>query len=192
MKRSGAKIPRIILAVFLAAVFAAFVPLSGGPALCLAQSAGGSLEHDVKAAYVLNILKFVDWETEKLPAGAPIKIVIAGSDPISDSLEKHADVKIGGRSLSVVKVAGDIVTFPDCQLLYIARSEKTRLADLLKNLKGSHVLTVSDIPDFSRQGGIVGFAIENGRVKIEINVNESKRAGLKFGAKLLEVARLIK
>ena len=64
--------------------------------------------------------------------------------------------------------------------------------ELLKNVKGSRVVTVSDIPDFSRQGGIVGFAIENGRVKIEINVNESKRAGLKFGAKLLEVARLIK
>lgn len=189
MKRSGAKNPRIILAIFLAAVFAA---LSGGSALCPAQSAGGSLEHDVKAAYVLNILKFVDWETEKLPAGAPIKIVLAGSDPISDSLEKHADVKIGGRSLSVVKVAADAGTFPDCQLLYIARSEKTRLAELLKNLKGSRVLTVSDIPDFSKQGGIVGFAIEKGRVKIEINVNESKRAGLKFGAKLLEVARLIK
>lgn len=173
-------------------IFAALVLCCARPALCTAQPAGGSLEHDVKAAYVLNILKFVDWETEKLPAGAPIKIVLAGADPISDSLEKHADVKIGGRSLAVVKVAGDAGTFPECQLLYIARSEKTRLAELLKNLKGSHVLTVSDIPDFSRQGGIVGFAIENGRVKIEINVNESKRAGLKFGAKLLEVARLIK
>ncbi|HPG59043.1 MAG TPA: YfiR family protein [Candidatus Wallbacteria bacterium] len=48
------------------------------------------------------------------------------------------------------------------------------------------------MPDFARKGGIAGFVIENDRVKIEINVNESKRAGLKIGAKLLEVARLIK
>ena len=177
----------------LAPVIFAWLALSGAvPALCLAQSAGASLEHDVKAAYVLNILKFVDWENEKLPADAPIKIALAGSDPISDSLEKHADVKIGGRPVEVVKAASGSGTLPDCHLLYIARSEKTRLVELLKNVKGSRVVTVSDIPDFSRQGGIVGFAIENGRVKIEINVNESKRAGLKFGAKLLEVARLIK
>ncbi|HOT75716.1 MAG TPA: YfiR family protein [Candidatus Wallbacteria bacterium] len=158
---------------------------------CLAQPTGGSLESDVKAAYILNIMKFVDWR-DGAEAGGKLKIGVLGSDSVGEVLEKLKNNKIGERILVVEKVEESGIASCGCHLLYIGKSEKDRLDDILKKLKGSSILTVSDLPDFARKGGIAGFAIENDRVKIEININESKRAGLKIGAKLLEVARLIK
>jgi len=158
---------------------------------CPAQPTSGNLESDVKAAYILNIMKFVDWQDGK-QTGGPLKIGIIGSDQISEVLEKLKNNKIGERTLFVEKIDESGIASCGCHLLYIGCSEKDRLDDILKKLKGSSILTVSDVPDFARKGGIAGFVIENDRVKIEINVNESKRAGLKIGAKLLEVARLIK
>lgn len=171
--------------IFFLSAAAASAP---GPVM----AAGGGLEADVKAAYILNIMKFVDWEPSKNKAGEPIKLLVAGTDSVADVLEKISGAKIGDRPLAVVRITAEEIGASPCHLLYIGRSEKDRSEELLKPLKGSGVLTVSDIPDFARRGGIIGFIIENGRVRIEINVNESKRAGLKFGAKLLEVARLIK
>jgi len=179
-------ITRLFLLTLIAAVsFVACPP-------CLAQQDGESLEFKVKAAYILNIMKFIDWETKKLHADAPIKIALAGSDPINDVLEKLSNNKIGAHSLIIERIGVESIDSVKCHLLFIGRSEKPKLAEILKNLKGGSVLTVSDIPDFAKQGGIIGFVIVNERVKIEINMIEAKRAGLKIGAKLLEVAKVIK
>jgi len=180
-------IKKLFLLTIIAAVLYGVYP----PA-CLAEPDDENLEFKVKAAYILNVMKFIDWETEKIAAGAPIKIALAGSDPVSDVLEKLSNNKIDGHSLIFERIDAKRIDSVKCHLLFIGRSEKPGLTEILKQLKGGRILTVSDIPDFARQGGIIGFIIVNERVKIEINLIEAKRAGLKIGAKLLEVAKVIK
>ncbi len=177
---------------FLAAAPASDFSRAVFTASCSAQTAGAGLESDVKAAYIINIIKFIDWHTAGKNGDKTVKIGLAGSDPICEVLEKISKNKIAGFSITTHRIDGAAAGSSECQLIFIGRSENKRLSEILKQLKGSPALTVSDIPDFAERGGIMGFFIEKNRVKIEINLNEAKRAGLKLGAKLLEVARLIK
>jgi hypothetical protein len=158
---------------------------------CDSQAAGDELEAKVKAAYIYNFTKFIDWEPQEGDAGTdPITICVLGTDPIGDILEK-LPVQATGRPLRVKKATKEKSTFTNCHVLFICRSEQQQIFDILKKLRGAHVLTVSDIPRFTSNGGIIGFIIEDGRVKIEINLREAQRVGLKISAKLLEVARIV-
>ncbi len=178
--------------VFLLAALAADFSRAFFTASCAAQTADASLESDVKAAYIINIVKFIDWQAGGKSEEKTIKIGLAGSDPICDVLEKISKNKTAGFSITTHRIDGGDIGSSECQLVFIGRSENKRLAEILKQLKGSPALSISDIPGFAERGGIMGFFLEKNRVKIEINLNEARRAGLKLGAKLLEVARVIK
>lgn len=182
--------PAVFPALFVAAVAAVLYCLVPLRYSC-AQPSSGSLESDVKAAYILNVTKFVDWKTVNGAPDDPIKIGIVGSDPIGEVLSRLPYYKIAEHPLVVEKIDFEKISAANCHLLFIGKSEKDGFSEILKRLQGVSVLTVSDIPEFASKGGMVGFAIDDGRVKIEINVEKAKKAGLKIGAKLLEVARIV-
>jgi len=74
--------------------------------------------------------------------------------------------------------------------VFIRKSERGRIAALLKSTARSPVLTVSDIEGFASAGGMVGFKSVDGRTQFEINIAATKRAGLTIGAQLLQIAAL--
>jgi hypothetical protein len=76
-------------------------------------------------------------------------------------------------------------------VLFVGRSELAHLPRILQQIRGTGVLTVSDIEDFARKGGIVGFFNQGGRVRLEINAVLARQAGLKLSAKLLEISRIV-
>ncbi len=178
-----------IIALILLAVMAIFIfRISFAAEIC---HRGDSIEYDVKAAYIINIIKFVEWEKIK-NNGEIIKIGIIGSDPICDVIEKLENDKAGGRTIVIQRIDLEQAVSSESHIILIGCSESKRVSSILKIIKGTGILSVSDIPDFARNGGIAGFKLENDRVKIEINIAEAKNSGLKFGAKLLEVARIIR
>ncbi len=125
-------------------------------------------------------------------AKAPITIGIWGSDPFGSHLEEaiRGEV-INGRPLAIRKIQKDEEA-ADCQILFVREKDMDRLAQILAALKGKPVLTVGEVSQFTRRGGIVNFTLMEGRVRIEVNPDEADRARLQINSKLLSVAAIAK
>lgn len=153
---------------------------------------GNDLELTVKAAYIYNFLQFIDWQRKESDAGNnPIKICVVGSHQFADALEALSSRQVAGRAIQIIPDSPDSHVLGGCRVVFIGQSAEGQLSRLLARLSEANVLTVSDIPQFARKGGSIGFFIRNGKVKIEINLNATRQAGLKVSAKLLEVARIV-
>ena len=157
-------------------------------AVAVLPAIAGDLENRVKTAYVYNFTKFIEWPGEK-SATEPIRICFIGNDTLRTTVGELKNRQVNGRSIKIVRFSDTGLTAP-CDILYISRSEEHRLPQILERLAGAPVLTVSDIVQFSRRGGMIGFVTENERVKIEVNPRVLRQAGLKASAKLMEVARV--
>lgn len=156
------------------------------------KSSNENLESQVKAAYIYNFTKFVYWNpAESNIKSDPVIIYVLGTDPVGNLLDDFSKKQAEGQSIIVKKIKKEFTDIANCNLLFISQIEKVRLPAILKQLDGTNVLTVSDIPGFTRQGGMIGFFIQNDKVKIEINLKAVNKAGLKISAKLLEVAKIV-
>ena len=155
-------------------------------------------EYAVKAAYLYNFVKFVEW-----PPGAfrneyvPFLIGILGDDPFGDLLDSAVkDKGIFSRAIHVKRFDGfdgtQIAQLRHCQILFIAYSEKGRLREILQALRGSQVLTVSEIEKFPLLGGMIFFDQEGQRVTLAINLKAAQRAQLTISSKLLQVSKIYK
>jgi hypothetical protein len=161
------------------------------PSICFGQTTGGALESQVKAAYIYNFTKFVYWDAQKPDTSKnPIVVALFGADSIGDILSDFSKKQTGGRPILVKKLIKDKIDTSDCQVVFIGRLMHQQLPALIKKLEGTNILTVSDMPGFTRQGGMIGFFIEDDKVKIEVNMDAVNNANLKISAKLLEVAKI--
>lgn len=150
-------------------------------------------EYQVKAFFLYNFVKFVEWPAEAFPSTeAPIIIGIVGEDPFGGVLDETIKSKtINGRPLTIkrLKKGQDLGS---CHILFISLSEKGRLGQILENLKGSSVLTVSEIERFAHLGGTIHLFIEENKVRFEINADIAERARLKISSKLLALAKVVR
>lgn len=156
------------------------------------RAAQSATEYQVKAAYLFNFLKFVEWPEEPGtdPHGRWV-IGFVGDTPISDELARLVEGKnVLGRDLQVRKLqAAD--NLRACNILFISETEKKRLPAILAALRGSSVLTVGDTDSFISSGGMVAFVVEDSRVKLAIDVGATGRARLKVSSKLLALVRVV-
>ena len=158
-----------------------------------AVAADSPLEAKVKTAYIFNILQFVKWpENASREDPGVIRIIVLGSDPVGDLLEELSKSPMEGLELKVERCADEADVPLPAQIVFVSRSLEPRLAEILQELQGKNILTMSDIAQFSRRGGVIGFFQERGKVKIEINLRTAREAGLQIDARLLEIARVIK
>lgn len=146
-------------------------------------------EYQVKAAYLYNFGRFIEWPAKvSIAKGDSFTICVLGQDPFGSTLtETLADEAINGRNVVAKRIPGpeDAV---NCRILFISSSEGDRLKQILSTLNDASVLTVSDLPLFSRQGGMVQFTMEGNRVRFEVNLARTERAGLTLSSELLKVA----
>jgi len=157
--------------------------------ICPGQSA---TENQVKAAYLFNFLKFVEWP-DGLSSDPQSKwiIGIVGGSPVSFELSKLVEGKnILGREL-LVKNFQATDNLRGCNILFIGGSEKKHLPSILASLRGSSVMTVADMDHFIESGGMVQIVVENARARVSIDMEATDRAGLKISSKLLALARTV-
>ena len=155
----------------------------------LAQAA--VTEYQVKAAYLFNFLKFVEFPNESFADPlAPIVIGVVGDDPFGNALPQVVTGKtVQGRDL-VIRTYRAGEELRSAHILFISASEKKRLPMILSSLHGSSVLTVSDLEGFLEAGGMIQFLHENDRVRFAINVEATSQARLKFSSKLMSLAKV--
>jgi len=154
------------------------------------QPISTSLEQKVKAAYLFNFTKYVEWPPKAFSRAAdPILIGVLGVDPLGPLLEETiGDRQVGGRKVQI-KRSRKAQDLRSCHMVLISSSERSRLAEIFRELGGTFALTVSDIPQFSGNSGMITFVLENETVRFDINLENAQRAGLKINARLLNTAR---
>ena len=152
--------------------------------------AQSSNEYQVKAAFLYNFAKFVDWPGEAFSDGsAPLIIGVIGNDPFGGALDQAINGKnIGGRQMTVrrLKWGQDLRS---CHILFISSSERQHLPQIIQSLRGASVLTVGDMGQFNQQGGIINFILEASKVRFEINSRGADQARLRISSKLLALAK---
>ena len=151
-----------------------------------------SPEYQVKAVFLFNFAQFVEWPAQAFrEATSPLIIGVLGEDPFGTYLDDLVNgEKVGGRPLAIRRYrrAEDL---SGCHIVFICRSEAGHLDKIMAGLKGRSLLTVSDIETFTRQGGMVRFAMENGRVRLRINPEPAKAAELTISSKILRPGTIV-
>lgn len=149
-------------------------------------------EYQVKAAFISNFAKFIDWPQAPPAEGAiPQAFCIIGADPFGPNVESLRGKSLPGTELTLTRIAS-LTEARGCRLLYISASEQGRLGTILQALAGSPVLTIADIEGGARQGVMINFYLEQEMVRFEINAEALRRAGLTARAKLLKLARIVR
>jgi hypothetical protein len=150
-------------------------------------------EYQVKATYLYNFGRFVKWPGPLTTGKADsFSVCVLGQDPFGSIL----DSTLSGESLDGKPVVLRRITKPqeaaDCRILFISSAEEKHLKEILTVLDESGVLTVSDMPGFTKRGGMIQFVLEGDRIRFEINLASAESAKLVLSSELLKVASSVK
>lgn len=148
-------------------------------------------EAQIKAAYLYNFAKFVEWPAEVLPPGAEMVLCVVGNNVLDGALQALDGRQAGGRSLRVVSRSHADLNPNGCHLLFIGSSEQSRFVLILKDLRAAPVLTLSDIDDFAEKGGGISLLFRENKVVFEVNLEPIRNARLHVPGQLLNIASTV-
>lgn len=148
-------------------------------------------EYEIKAAYIYNFINFIDWPPESNFYGnQSINLCIFGDDPFGKELDDIKNEFVKGKKLTI-KYYSSLEKLKSCNILFIPVTEKNHVAQIVKSIRTSNVLTISDAEEMAQQGVIINFFLEKKKVRFAINIEAARQAGLKISAKLLKLAKII-
>lgn len=173
----------------LGGVLLAAWSLPGAPAS--AEAPKQAEEYEIKAGYLFNVAKFVEWPKDAFAGDqAPLIVAVLGKDPFGPALDAMQGRQVQKRTV-LVKRGESLSAIATCHVLFVSESERGRLAEILPAVKGP-VLTVSDIEGFSVLGGCITFVRQETKLGMEANPDAAQRAGLKISSKLLSIVKVVK
>jgi len=152
----------------------------------------GPGEYRVKAAFLYNFAKFVEWPGGRsVPDSTPFIIGVFGPSPFRGELDEILrDKMVGSRAIDV-RLIHSVEEALACQILFVAGSAGEELPQLLSAVEGKGVLTVGDAEDFADRGTVISFMIQDGKIRFSINTTAAAAAGLRISSKLLNLAQII-
>jgi hypothetical protein len=149
-------------------------------------------EYEVKAAFLYNFAKFVEWPADAFSSpGEPLILGIVGTDPFGDALKAIEGGSAAGRKILVNRFQ-TIEELGRCHILFISSSAKKNLPEILSLAQKWNVLTVGETRGFAEAGGVINFVLINKKIRFEINVDAAQQAGLKVSSQLLKVAKIVR
>ena len=152
-----------------------------------------SAEYEVKAGFLFHFPHFVEWPETAFPnAEAPICIGILGEDPFGPLLDQLVQGESVRNRKLIVKRSEKVDDLRACQILFISRSAKNQIPQILNALGDAPVLTVGETEGFASRGGIINFYIQDNRVRFEINPDAARRHGLRISSKLLSLGKIVR
>lgn len=150
---------------------------------------GDASEERVKAAYLYRFPNYVEWPASAFAKPeSPYVIAVLGDDNIVDELNRiSAGRMINSRPVSIKRLQGSELA-ADIHLLFIGRSERSRLPQLVRQANGKPILIVTETDGALAQGSMINFRIADDRVRFEVSLDSSEKAELKLSARLLALA----
>ena len=154
-----------------------------------AADSPASKEYQIKAAFIYNFTKFVDWPAAAFPdKTTPIAIGVLGTNPFGSELNAAVEGRhVNGREI-IVRAVNTEAEISAVHVLYISPSESARAPELLRSLRSKPILTVGEKDSFSRDGGVISFLLEGDKVRFSINMDAAEAARIKVSAQLQKLA----
>jgi hypothetical protein len=147
-------------------------------------------EYEVKAAFIYNLAKFVEWPGKSLDNISTLTLYIIGDDPFGTDMDAIRDKLIKEKRI-VIKQIDSPDALKNAGILFISSSEKEQLRDILKAISGLPILTIGDTKSFAQRGVMVNFYLENNKIRFEVNLEAANLAGLKISSNLLRMGTII-
>lgn len=149
-------------------------------------------EYQLKAVFLFNFAQFTEWPAAAFTSlETPLIIGVLGDDPFGRMLDDTVQAEtIGGRKLAVRRYRR-VEEIADCHILFISQSESDRLGAILTALKGRSILTVGDTTGYALRGVMIRFMNDRGRIRLRVNLETTRAAGLVISSKLLRSAEIV-
>lgn len=147
-------------------------------------------EYNVKAAFLFNFVKFVQWPgASNVAQLSSINICILGENPFGAAAKLIEQGSTPKLKLNLQTLPSGSNNVQQCHILFISDSESSRLSKLIEASKSKPILTVGESPEFAQGGGMIQFVIADEKVKFIVNLGAAETAGLHVDSRLLEIAR---
>ena len=151
-------------------------------------------EYQIKAAFIFNFAKFVEWPPEALPGPSlPMVIGILGDSSFGPDFQQAFAMKRINDHPLLVKEFRQAADVTNCHILFISSSvfnalEEKERREIMESLGRSNVLIIGEAPGFTEADGMISFVKENNKIRFQINEPAAKKARLKVSSKLLSLA----
>jgi hypothetical protein len=159
-----------------------------GCAFCAGQvAAQQATEQAVKAGFIYNFVKFTQWAQPHDHQASPLQICTPGTHALDGQFARLDGRTIGTRVIEVRSnvAAGD---WRNCDVMFVAAGDADRMETIFRSLGSAPVLTVGDCPDFVKAGGMIGLRMEDNRVRFDVNLTSTQRAGLTLNSQMIKLA----
>jgi hypothetical protein len=152
-----------------------------------------TLELQVKAAFLYNFAKFVEWpsDTRSAGPGGSLAFCVFGDEPLFSALTQSLVGKtINGRALIARQVGGP-QGVQGCDIAFIGAAEKKRMDEVLDAFTGAGVLSISELDQFARRGGMIQLTRKANRFQFAVNIDAVNRNGVRISSRLLQLAEVV-
>lgn len=150
--------------------------------------AQSSLEYNVKAALLLNFVRFIEWpEGAFASPKAPVEICVFTPNPFGQALDRTLQGETVGTRPLLARDVRSVSEASGCHLLFIPEGAESRAGAVMRQA-GPHTVTVGESPRFETMGGAVTFVLEGGRVRFNVNLRPVEERGVRISARMLKLA----
>lgn len=148
-------------------------------------------EYKVKVGFIYHFIRFTQWPPETFASPeSPIVFYVASKNPAADIMFSLENKEVKGRKIHVRKYAVD-EDIGTCQAFFIASDDETFVLPILAQIQGRQILSIGEIEDFTRMGGIINFFVTMDQLRFAVNLDAAEAAGLKFSSQLLMSADIV-
>ena len=181
----------VALAASLGLALATVGPAISGKVAADVSETDQLRERLLKAAFLYNFARFTNWPDEAFAdPGDPLNFCLLGEDPFGEAVDAINGKTVKGRKLSVARYTEAAETF-ECHLLFISRSETTRIPAILAELNGRPILTIADMANFAKSGGVINLKTDKNKLRFEVNLDVARNVGLRFSSRFLSLAKIV-
>jgi hypothetical protein len=163
--------------------------------VCLPSTWGAeaeNLEQRVKAAYLYNFTKFIQWPQGALAdPEAPFTLAIVGAASYGDALNPLMQKQIQGRPLRIIQLNRDTPLPSAIDMLFITHLNQSEIRSVLAKVEAKPVLTIGNADTFIQNGGLIRFYRTGNKIRFEINARAAREKGFRISSQLLKLARIV-
>jgi hypothetical protein len=152
-------------------------------------------EFQVKAAFLINFPKYVDWPTNAFAeTNSPVTVAIWGDENVANEVQNMIGNGriISGHPVVLKRIAREEEINRDCHILFIGTAERQHIPAILEKIRGEKILTVGESDDFLEQNGIINLARQGRKIRLQVNLAAAGNAQLKISSRLLVAADVVK
>jgi hypothetical protein len=147
-------------------------------------------ESVLKGAFIYNFTTFTEWPPTALMPGMPITVCVVGDPAVADAVtENTAGRQIDGHDVVVTMRTED--TLQGCHVLYVSSASPRVVNQALAAAEGSPILTISDVNQFARRGGVAELFVDAGKMRFRVNLTSAMRSQLELSSRLLSLAEVV-